>query len=423
MTDRSREYKYRIGLLGGTFDPIHNAHLLLGEAAYGQFGLDAVWFMPSHVPPFKKDKSGLTDEDMRFAMAELAVADNPHFSVCTIERNREEISYTYRTLELLREAYPDTWFFFIMGADCLAEFPTWYRPERIAEICTILAAMRGEEEEAYAADLENVRHAFDADVRPLTMIRADISSSLIRGRYAEGKSVKYLVPDTVDRYVREHGLYKEASLTEEAAMRNADQPDPGKLRWQAAGHLADRIENDLTKLLKPSRMRHTHGVAYTAESLAMAYGEDPQRAFLAGMLHDIAKYLTNEDLVSFCRAHSIEITDDEYAAPYLLHAKAGAKMSEDRYCVRDPEILRAIRFHTTGRPGMSLLEKIIFTADYIEPGRHHSEALPELRKMAFRDLDGCICRILRDTLTYLSDAGKPIDKTTREAYDYYRNNH
>ena len=137
-------------------------------------------------------------------------------------------------------------------------------------------------------------------------------------------------------------------------------------------------------------------------------------------LHDCAKCLSNDKKVSLCKKQSIEINMTEAKNPFLLHAKAGAYLAEYKYGIRDEDILNAVRYHTTGRPGMSMLEKIVFIADYIEPGRNHSARLPELRRLAFQDLDRCTYKILKDTLDYLNSSPGKIDIATEQTYQYYK---
>ena len=176
----------------------------------------------------------------------------------------------------------------------------------------------------------------------------------------------------------------------------------------------------IKKTQDKKRFEHTLGVTYTAACLAMCHDIDIERAQIAGLLHDCAKCLSNEKKVSLCKKQSIEINLTEAKNPFLLHAKAGAYLAEHKYGIGDEDILNAVRYHTTGRPGMSTLEKIVFIADYIEPGRDHSERLPKLRKMAFQDLDRALVEILRDTLSYLDGTENEIDPMTQKTYDYYK---
>ena len=178
---------------------------------------------------------------------------------------------------------------------------------------------------------------------------------------------------------------------------------------------------ELQKELKYSRFVHTMGVAFTATSLAAAHGCDIGKAEKAGLLHDCAKYMSVDKMEQLCRKAGLEISAVEKGSAALLHAKAGSVLARTKYGVTDVDILNAIRCHTTGRPDMTLLEKIIFVSDYIEPGRVQAPHLQEIREAAFRNIDEALCIILRDTLEYLATTDKEIDPMTRRTYDFYIN--
>lgn len=180
-----------------------------------------------------------------------------------------------------------------------------------------------------------------------------------------------------------------------------------------------KIRKAMEKTLCEKRYEHTLGVAYTAAALAMCYGENPENAELAGLLHDCTKEMDADKAVALCEKHHISITEAERKNPALLHAKTGSFLAMNTYKVDNEEIIHAILNHTTGRPGMSLLEKIIFVADYIEPSRKKAENLCEIRRLAFTDLDAAIVKILRDTLAYLNTKEEIIDPMTEKAYRYY----
>lgn len=187
------------------------------------------------------------------------------------------------------------------------------------------------------------------------------------------------------------------------------------------------MEYDITKIkqllrrkLDANRYEHTIGVAYTATSLAMRYGENIKKAEVAGLLHDCAKCVPDEKKLAKCVKHNINITDIEKERPYLLHAKLGALYAMKKYNVYDKDIINAILNHTTGCPDMNLLEKIVFVADYIEPRRDKAKNLDAIRKMAFEDIDMAVYTILRDTLDYLSNKPGKIDDMTQKAYEYYK---
>ena len=180
------------------------------------------------------------------------------------------------------------------------------------------------------------------------------------------------------------------------------------------------IQEKLRKKLKGSRYVHTLGVEYTSVCLAMKYGENLETAELSGLLHDCAKELPEKKLIQICRDHGERISKMEYQNPFLLHGKAGACLARDKFGIDDANILNAIRYHTTGRPGMTLVEKIVFVADYIEPNRKKADNLTELRRMAFENMDETVLRILEQTLDYLIRTGKEIDRHTVITRDYYK---
>ena len=184
-----------------------------------------------------------------------------------------------------------------------------------------------------------------------------------------------------------------------------------------------KIEKKLSKYLDEARFSHTLGVMYTCASLAMVHGYDLQAAQAAGLLHDSAKCIPNKKKLKICAQNNIPVTDFEKEHPFLLHAKLGAYIAAEKYGVTDPEILSAITYHTTGKPAMSLLEKIVYIADYIEPARNKASRLTEIRKLAFEDLDECMYEILKDTLIYLDENPNDVDNATKEAFIYYKNLH
>ena len=179
------------------------------------------------------------------------------------------------------------------------------------------------------------------------------------------------------------------------------------------------IQSILKKELDTKRFQHTLGVAYTAVSLAMCYNSDLTEAFIAGLLHDCAKCMSDKDKINFCKDHNLKITNIELQNPFLLHAIVGSVLANEKYGIENQSIENAILYHTTGHPAMTLLEKIIFIADYIEPLREHDPELSEVRQIAFIDIDKCLIMILQHTLSYLKSFGKEIDPKTEETYKYY----
>ena len=179
---------------------------------------------------------------------------------------------------------------------------------------------------------------------------------------------------------------------------------------------------DLETELHYKRFIHTLSVAYTATSLAMCYGADVEKAEIAGLLHDCAKCMDLKKMIRICEKAGLSVSDIERGSGALLHSKAGSVLVTEKYGYTDPDIVNAVRYHTTGRPGMSLLEKIIFVADYMEPGRDVAEDLPEVRKLACGSytIDDAVLKILEDSLIYLKSTGREIDPMTQRTYDFYK---
>lgn len=183
-----------------------------------------------------------------------------------------------------------------------------------------------------------------------------------------------------------------------------------------------KIRKAMEKELNSKRYEHTLSVAYTAANLAMVHSADVSSALIAGMLHDCAKCISGKKLISICKKNSIDFSEVESNNPSaLLHAKAGAVLAREKYGIEDEDILNAIKYHTTGRPNMSRLEKILYIADYIEPYRKHASNLNQIRNMAYQDLDNTLLKILGDTLSYLMSTDGQIDPMTKETYNYYKN--
>ena len=190
------------------------------------------------------------------------------------------------------------------------------------------------------------------------------------------------------------------------------------------------LRKEMEKTLEPKRYEHTLSVAYTAANLAAVHGMDVDKALVAGMLHDCAKCLSYKKQMSLCSKNHVQLTELESKEDSpLIHAKAGSVLAKEEYGITDEDILNAISYHTTGRPQMSTLEKIIYIADYIEPERKHAkrtagktqmDRLTEVRRMAYRDLDEALCNILGDILTYLHEKGGNVDSMTQKTYEYYK---
>ena len=199
----------------------------------------------------------------------------------------------------------------------------------------------------------------------------------------------------------------------EKKNRKKEKTDKHKLSMK-------KLRKAIRKTQNAKRYEHTLGVEYTAAALAMRYGANVNDALLAGLLHDCAKCLSDKKLIEICEKNQLPMTETERKLPFLLHGKVGGYLAEKKYGVQNREVIDAIIHHTMGREGMSLLEKIVFVADYIEPGRIHAANLEELRQLAFQDIDKALLRILEGTLAHLKSSGYAIDPRTENTWKHYR---
>lgn len=197
----------KIGIFGGSFDPIHQGHLNIAKSAYDEFGLDEVWFIPAGHSP-NKDESGMTSAEMRADMVSLAIAPYSYFKLSRMEIEAKETSYTYLTLTRLKEQYPDNELFFIMGADSLDYFEQWRHPEIICEKATILTAVRDDMDIAVIeAKIAALKELFPAEIYPIRGGRTEVSSTKLRQRIQNGQMDKEMIPKAVAAYIRENGIY------------------------------------------------------------------------------------------------------------------------------------------------------------------------------------------------------------------------
>lgn len=395
--------KVRIGIIGGTFDPIHIGHLIIAQNAVTQYHLDQILFIPTGHSPHKDDKE-IEQSAHRLEMIRLSIKNNPDFYFSAMEINAARTSYTYLTLQELHRTYPDWELYFIMGADSLDYLDKWMEPAEICRLATLLVAIRDDLDmnriKNKAAELKRL---YEADIRPIITPNVSVSSHNIRERVAKGEPIRYLVTPEVEEYIAHQCLYQEYE---------GQTPMNERL---------NKIKKTLKKELDKDRYEHTLGVMYTSACLAMANGYDMEKAQLAGLLHDCAKCIPNEKKLKICVKNNIPVTQVEKDNPFLLHAKVGAFLARVLYEVEDEEILHAISVHTTGAPAMNTLDKIVFIADYIEPKRDKAANLKEIRKTAFEDLDEALKMILCDTIHYLNGSknDKNIDPMTLETYHYY----
>jgi nicotinate-nucleotide adenylyltransferase len=391
----------KIGILGGTFNPIHSGHINIAKSALSECNLDEVWFIPNGCPPHKSIDDNISAIS-RFKMVSSMISNEDKFYINDIELSSIEYNYTHETLKKLSEQFPNNKYYFIMGEDSLNSFDTWKKPELICKYASIIVAVRSENNKSLAKLVTKYAEKYNGEFIFLNCDYIDISSTKLR------EDVNRLPLDKLDNiesntvnYIKEHMLYEECDYNLFVTV--------------------DDIKKDLEKELKPSRYNHTLGVMYTAINLGMKYDIPLKLCEYAGLLHDAAKSFSKDELVEFCEENGIEITDSEYKAPHLLHSKVGAYIARYTYNITDERILNAILSHTTGRPGMSLLEQIVFVADYIEPNRSKANRLNEIRAMAYYNIDIATAMILQDTIGYLKDINAFIDDTTIKTFEYYKN--
>lgn len=386
----------KIGILGGTFDPIHNAHIEMALNAKEQFKLDKVWILPSATPPHK-DKNKISDIRDRVNMINLAISDYKGIELCDYEVNKDDVTYTADTIVELKKLYPNDKFYFIIGSDSIDSFSSWYKPEVILENANLLVARRDDESaERMEEKIEELEEKYCVMIPSIFMEEMPESSTLIR---KGEQSIEKCCPKEVALYVKVHKLYD----------------DDVNEAWSAS-----QIFNDIRDNLSQDRFKHSVGVANTAVEMAKTFNVNPNKAYLAGILHDCAKNLDDIELFTICAENDVNVTQIEQKKPFLLHAKAGVIVAKEKYNITDQEVLDAIRWHTTGRANMNDLEKIIFTADYIEPNREGLPRLEELRMLSKTDLDKLVKEILENMMDHLKEKDDLIDEHTVEAYEFYK---
>ena len=389
----------KIGILGGTFDPIHNGHIELAKAAYEQFKLDKVWIMISPTPPHKANKY-ITNIVHRCNMVKLAIEDYDYMEFSNYELSREGYVYTAETLTLLEKEYPKDQFYFIIGADSLKNIDKWYKPEVVLSKCVLLAASRSGNDDIDSL-IKKQKAKFDADIRKIEFDNIDISSTELRDIEKASELLKKIDKKNAS-YIKSNHLYSFEKEYDHLYFRD----------------LRKAIKSNMTK----KRHEHSIGVEFTATCLAMRYDVNlMNKARIAGILHDCAKCMDDKDVIELCDKHNIPVNKYEKEYPFMLHGKTGAHLAKEEYGINDIDILESIKYHTVGRPNMTLLEKIIFTADYIEPGRDKAPNLEYLRNLAFIDLDEAVYRIVEDTIKYLKESGEAINEVIYDVYDFYKN--
>ena len=382
----------KIGILGGTFDPVHNGHIEIAMAAMAALGLDQVALMPSGDPPHK---TRATDKLDRLRMAELAAEGRPGLYASDLEIRRQGRTYTVDTLSTLAVEHPEVEWTYILGADALNKLDTWKEFPRIARLCAFAAVSRpGCDEDLARLRARAISSCYHTRVDLLPVSGPPLSSTSVRKRVAEGLPIDDSVPAAVADYIRQNGLYlckySEAQILERLK---------GMLTWH--------------------RFTHTLGVADTAQRLAPNCGVDPMRARLAGLLRDCAKSMPLDEMRELVVKNLPDMDEEELETRAILHAPAGMVMARDVFGVRDASILSAIRKHTVGDGEMSPMDALIYVSDFVEPGREPFPGLEKARKLAEKDIYKAMVCCTQLTARHLKSQGKRPHPRSQALLDHY----
>ena len=382
----------RIGIYGGTFNPPHLGHIQAAKAAVQALGLRKLLLIPDHIAPHKVLPPGSPEPEQRLEMLHLAAEGTPELEVSDLELRREGISYTYETILTLAEQYPEAQLFLLMGTDMFASFDTWKNTDIILGNASLGVLCRGEkgEQEAIAEKAAQLT-AEGARVELVNNPVLAISSTQLRRLIAFDCADPFL-PEPVADYIRQHGLY-----------------DSG-VNWKRLP--MEQLEPIVVRLLNPNRVRHVLGCRDTAVELARRWGADETDAARAGMLHDITKALDGPLQLTVCQEYGKILDAFSRKYPKTLHALTGSLVAE-RIFGENPQVVEAIRNHTTGRAEMGLLETIIYVADYMEPNRDFP-GVEELRELAFTDIYAALKLGLHMTLDHLARQGSEVSPETQQ---------
>ncbi len=388
-----------IGIYGGTFDPPHWGHITAARAAMEQLGLDKLVLIPDRVPPHKALPEGSALPEQRLEMAALAAAElGKRAEVSDRELRRDGPSYTSDTLAELRREHPEDTLWLLMGSDMFLSLQTWHAPEEIMALARIAPFSREAEDEsaAFAAQQSRLERAYGAQIRIVQNPEVrELSSTEVRAALAAGRGSDLLPPAVYGYVLREHLYGTHKALT---------------------GLTPDELRPIAMSYLKPKRMPHVLGTEQEAVRLVRRYGGDETQARIAALLHDCTKKLDMAQQLALCERYGIMLDELEQKALKLLHSKTGAAIARDVFGVEDA-VYDAILYHTTGKPDMTRLEKIIYLADYIEPTRDFP-GVDELRKTVYEDLDKGLLMGLTMTIQEMEEMGNPVHHLTRDARDY-----
>ena len=388
----------RIGIYGGTYSPPHIGHLRAAEYAIEACKLDRLLLIPTGVSPHKEMASGASSAD-RLQMLRISAEGIEKAQVSDIEIKREGSSYTVDTLRALKEQNPDSELVLLMGTDMFLSFLTWREPEAIMQLAALGVFCRGEKGErvkieAQKAALEALGARIELVENPVTAI----SSTDLRRMLVFGCGDPFLMPG-VGEYIREHGLYGTGKNRKNLPM--------------------DELEAEVVALLNPNRVAHVLGCRDCAVELARLYGENEVDAARAGLLHDITKAIDGPLQLTLCAEYGIVLDTFSRRFPKTLHALTGSLVAE-RIFGENENVVSAICHHTTGRADMTLLEKIIYIADYVERNRDFP-GVEEMRALAYTDLDAAVLMGLESAVAHVRRQGQELAPATLEALAYLQN--
>ena len=386
----------RIGIYGGSFNPPHIGHVQAARQAYQALKLQKLLLIPDSVAPHKAVPEGTPTPEQRCEMIRLAAEDCPELEISDMELLRPGISYTYETVDALRQQYAEDELYLIVGSDMFLSFQTWKKYETLLKEVTLAVLCRGDRGEQQG--IEKQKQTLEQMGARVVLIPNEItaiSSTQLRRLLAFGATEAFL-PPKVSKYILDQGLYN----------TNAD--------WKNLP--MDRLEAVAQGLMKEKRFHHAQGVRDTCIALAKRWGADETDAGRAGMLHDITKALDGPLQLTLCSAYGKMLDDFSRENPKTLHAYTGALVARDIFGENE-NVVSAIRSHTTGKPNMNLLETIVYVADYMEPSRDFP-GVEKLRELAFSDIYGALKLGMEMTLDHLKEQGSEISPETREALNW-----
>lgn len=385
----------RIGIFGGTFNPPHLGHIQAAQCALDVLRLDKLLLIPDRIAPHKQLPDNSATSQQRLEMLRIAVR-HPKMEVSDIEMQREGPSYTYKTINQLRVRYPEAKLYLLMGTDMFLSFPEWREFRQIQKQVTLAVMYRGDQEEK--EKIQKQKAALEAQGAEVVLVENPvnaISSTQLRRLLAFHCAGDFL-PEGVGDYIQTHELYDVA----------AD--------WKCLP--MDDLEKVVIRLLNPNRVAHVLGCRDTAMALSERWGANVADAARAGMLHDVTKALDGPLQLTLCAAYGTIISDFSAKNPKTLHALTGSLVAE-RIFGENAAVVSAIRHHTTGKADMTLLEKIIYVADYMEPNRDFP-GVERLRHLAFTNIDGALKLGLEMTVAMLTQQGRTVSRESIEALEW-----